>query len=151
MRELRYYFEFNLDNCRTNPVAMPMPYPPVCLTLLSVTQKTCRRTPLQYTSISVRISAPVSLRIYCIIHSLFLKNKHNRNNNKSPYLISMCGWGMSAVSSYIPIAVSKVLVVILKSRGSTSCNFCSLLIKSSNIVLLLKNSGCPCHWVCIPC
>jgi hypothetical protein len=54
----------------------------------------------------------------------------------------MCGWAMSAVSSYIPIAVSKVLVVILKSRGSTSCNFCSLLIKSSYIVLLLKNSGC---------
>jgi hypothetical protein len=49
---------------------------------------------------------------------------------------------MPAVSSYIPIAVSKVFVVILKSRGSTSCKFWGLLIKSSYIVLLLKNSGC---------
>ena len=27
-----YYFEFNLDNCRTNLAEMPMPYPTVCPT-----------------------------------------------------------------------------------------------------------------------
>jgi hypothetical protein len=29
MRELRYYIELLFSSCRTKPLAMPMPYPPL--------------------------------------------------------------------------------------------------------------------------